>query len=138
MEILPKNDPPFTSTELDLVLQTLNPKVPGPDGLTAVRSKRETFIAITNKCRRYFIFPNHGKSFTFPFAHVVIILKSGKEEYIHPKSYQPILEFQFQFFYQCWKRYLRNSWWAPYNGTYCHDSTLDSKTLSHNVEQRMS
>lgn len=89
---LSADDPPFTSTELEVVLRDLNPKkAPGPDGLTAdicwaaIRCDGGVFLALANKCLALAHFPEQWK-----VAHVCIIRKPGKEDYTHPKSYRPI------------------------------------------------
>ncbi|XP_048480282.1 uncharacterized protein LOC119694816, partial [Plutella xylostella] len=85
-------DPPFTEAEVEAVLKAQNPKkAPGSDGYTAdicaraVRCEKEVFMEIANQCLAISYFPSQWKS-----AHVVILRKSGKEDYTHPKSYRPI------------------------------------------------
>ncbi|XP_052741604.1 uncharacterized protein LOC128198763 [Bicyclus anynana] len=89
---LPEDDPSFTLAELESVLKAMNPKkAPGPDGLTAdictraIACNRELFMSIANKCLSLQYFPGQWK-----VAHVIILRKSGKEDYTHPKSYRPI------------------------------------------------
>lgn len=89
---LSADDPPFTTAELEMVLQNQNPKkAPGPDGLTAdictaaINCDREVFLAIANKCLSLSHFPKQWK-----VAHVCILRKPGKDDYTSPKSYRPI------------------------------------------------
>lgn len=89
---LSADDPPFTTAELEMVLQKQNPKkAPGPDGLTAdictaaINCDREVFLAIANKCLSLARFPKQWK-----VAHVCILRKPGKDDYTSPKSYRPI------------------------------------------------
>lgn len=92
IEGLSEDDPPFTETELESVLQAQNPKKsPGADGFTAdicimaIRSEKEVFMALANKCLSLTHFPSQWKT-----AHVIILRKPGKEDYTQPKSYRPI------------------------------------------------
>ena len=89
---LSADDPPFTTAELEMVLQNQNPKkAPGPDGLTAdiciaaINCDRELFLAMANKCLSLSHFPKQWK-----VAHVCILRKPGKDDYTNPKSYRPI------------------------------------------------
>lgn len=89
---LAADDPPFTTAELEMVLQNQNPKkAPGPDGLTAdictaaINCDREVFLAIANRCLSLSHFPKQWK-----VAHVCILRKPGKDDYTSPKSYRPI------------------------------------------------
>lgn len=89
---LSADDPPFTTAELEMVLQNQNPKkAPGPDGLTAdictaaINCDREVFLAMANRCLSLSHFPKQWK-----VAHVCILRKPGKDDYTSPKSYRPI------------------------------------------------
>ncbi|KAL0852573.1 hypothetical protein ABMA27_016991 [Loxostege sticticalis] len=86
------SDPPFTREELQSSLESFNPKkAPGGDGLTAdicgaaVNTNPVVFLAMINKCLELACFPKIWKE-----AVVVILRKSGKEDYTHPKSFRPI------------------------------------------------
>ncbi|CAH2091367.1 unnamed protein product [Euphydryas editha] len=92
LQDLSEDDPPFTTSELEMVLSSQNPKkAPGPDGLTsdicaaAINCDREVFLALANKCLSLSYFPKQWK-----VAHVCILRKPAKEDYTHPKSYRPI------------------------------------------------
>ncbi|CAH2101413.1 unnamed protein product [Euphydryas editha] len=91
LQDLSEDDPPFTTSELEMVLSSQNPKkAPGPDGLTsdictaAINYDREVFLALANKCLSLSYFPKQWK-----VAHVCILRKPAKEDYTHPKSYRP-------------------------------------------------
>lgn len=85
-------DPPFTSEELRWSAASFSPKkAPGLDGFTAdicsaaICRDPDLFLAIFNKCLSLSCFPTMWKE-----AVVVVLRKSGKADYTHPKSYRPI------------------------------------------------
>ncbi|CAK1583173.1 unnamed protein product [Parnassius mnemosyne] len=86
------SDPPFTIEELMWAASSFNPKkAPGNDGLTAdicmaaITLDPPLFLALANKCLHLSYFPSKWKE-----AAVVVLRKSEKEDYTHPKSYRPI------------------------------------------------
>ena len=85
-------DPPFTSMELNLAVNSFNPKkAPGADGFTAdicthtINRNADVFLDLFNKCLEHHHFPNAWKE-----ATVVVLRKPGKDTYTSPKSYRPI------------------------------------------------
>lgn len=85
-------DPPFTRQEMMTAINSLNPKkAPGGDGLTAdicrraIGANQDTFLSLANSCLGLGYFPRSWKE-----AVVVILRKSGKDDYTKPKSHRPI------------------------------------------------
>lgn len=87
-----KQDPPFTETELQIVINSLNPKkAPGSDGFTAdicemvIKQSPKIYLTLVNKCLELSYFPTPWKE-----AAVVVLRKPGKDDYSHAKAYRPI------------------------------------------------
>ncbi|GBP26465.1 Putative 115 kDa protein in type-1 retrotransposable element R1DM [Eumeta japonica] len=90
---LPGADPPFTGTEIKNALKAFHPrKAPGIDGFTsdicqaAIFCDLGLFLAMANKYLELGYFPRAWK-----VAAIKVIPKPGKEDYVRPNSYRPIV-----------------------------------------------